>query len=487
MIGVVIIHGFFPNKTGHQLANNSRRTSVSMRIYLPEISWHDREPIYSCSFNPADPSKFATCGVGRQIRLWRINSVLVDTQPTVDFLSEMSWHSRTVNVVRFSNTDGLILASGGDDAVICLSKLAPTNTISNRKEEYSEIWQLHKTLRGHLEDVLDLVWGADNLLLFSSSVDNAVIIWDVEKGVKQSIVNENLGFVQSVAIDPFYCYLCTLTADQTMRVYNFNTLKKIFKVYKLSGSYLLDAAPKMNITSMKLFMGKEYGTFLRKLMFTIDGQFLIATGAQMLDSKGTFHTMAAVVFHRDNLNRPIAFLSTNQESTIGVAVYPYKLVKRVQIKSEHDNGGFASKFNLKYRLIVAVLTEQSILLYDSEQERPFGRICDIHYASLTDIAWSSDGRYLSVTSIDGYVTFVMINLDEFGEIYKEDEMIAEDKILDTNKDPKQFEFTKFGKHAVLGHQALRSQQTSYQNLQTEEDISLSLSHQMEESMEISNR
>ena len=71
--------------------------------------------------------------------------------------------------------------------------------------------------------------------------------------------------------------------------------------------------------------------------------------------------------------------------------------------------------NLPYRMIFAVATFSNVLLYDTSQVAPIGMISEIHYAAITDMSWSSDGSILSISSNDGYCTFVHFEDGELGE------------------------------------------------------------------------
>ena len=53
---------------------------------------------------------------------------------------------------------------------------------------------------------------------------------------------------------------------------------------------------------------------------------------------------------------------------------------------------------------------------------PFSFINGIHYSNLSDLSWSSNGRLVILTSIDGFCTFVSFKEGELGEIYREEEM-----------------------------------------------------------------
>lgn len=43
--------------------------------------------------------------------------------------------------------------------------------------------------------------------------------------------------------------------------------------------------------------------------------------------------------------------------------------------------------SLPYRVVFAVASEDSVLLYDTQQSFPFGYVSNIHYHTLSDISW----------------------------------------------------------------------------------------------------
>lgn len=40
-----------------------------MRVETAQIYWHDKKPVYSIDFHPADPARFATAGGDNAIRV----------------------------------------------------------------------------------------------------------------------------------------------------------------------------------------------------------------------------------------------------------------------------------------------------------------------------------------------------------------------------------------------------------------------------------
>lgn len=54
------------------------------------------------------------------------------------------------------------------------------------------------------------------------------------------------------------------------------------------------------------------------------------------------------------------------------------------------------------------------MLYDTQRTTPFAYISNLHYATLTDIAWTGDGCSLIMSSADGFCSIVEFGLNELG-------------------------------------------------------------------------
>lgn len=95
--------------------------------------------------------------------------------------------------------------------------------------------------------------------------------------------------------------------------------------------------------------------------------------------------------------------------------------------------------DLPYRMIFAVASKSSVFLYDTQQRIPFASISKIHYAHLTDVTWSNDGRILIASSFDGFCTLICFEDGELGEVYDQppykiiQQINADDKENQTKK------------------------------------------------------
>ncbi|KAJ7595006.1 WD40 repeat-like protein [Mycena floridula] len=69
-------------------------------------------------------------------------------------------------------------------------------------------------------------------------------------------------------------------------------------------------------------------------------------------------------------------------------------------------GTTSSMFLLPYRMLFAVVTMDTLAVYDTQQSTPICLLTKLHYDEFTDVTWSPDGQCLLLSSRDGYCTLV---------------------------------------------------------------------------------
>jgi chromatin assembly factor 1 subunit B len=74
----------------------------------------------------------------------------------------------------------------------------------------------------------------------------------------------------------------------------------------------------------------------------------------------------------------------------------------------------APSFALPYRVVFAVATLDHVLLYDTSQAAPLALLGALHFAAITDLAWSPDGAFLAVASADGYCSLIAFDAGDLG-------------------------------------------------------------------------
>ncbi|KAK0605093.1 hypothetical protein LWI29_022662 [Acer saccharum] len=153
------------------------------------------------------------------------------------------------------------------------------------------------------------------------------------------------------------------------------------------------------------------------LEWSTDGAFLISGSVdnscivwdinkgsviQILDDH--FHYVQGVAW--DPLSKPALQLPGGSKPVIAVRFCPLTFSLR-----EPNSAGF---FKLPYRIVFAIATLNSLYIYDTESVPPIAILAGLHYAAITDIAWSPDARYLALSSQDGYCTLVEFENNELG-------------------------------------------------------------------------
>ena len=61
--------------------------------------------------------------------------------------------------------------------------------------------------------------------------------------------------------------------------------------------------------------------------------------------------------------------------------------KPLEVETNSSSQGPAMAFSLPYRMIYAVATEDSVLLYDTQQQTPLCVVSNLHCATFTDLTW----------------------------------------------------------------------------------------------------
>ncbi|CAH9123243.1 unnamed protein product [Cuscuta epithymum] len=376
-----------------------------MRGGAVQINWHDTKPVLTLDINPVT-GILATGGADCEIKLWTISSSEDPKKaPGVAYKTSLTYHSSAINVLRFSPS-GEHLASGADGGELMLWKL--------HSADGGEAWKVLKTLSFHRKDVLDLEWSKDGSYLISGSVDNSCIIWDANKGCVHQILDGHFHYVQGVAWDPLSKYAASLSSDRSCRIY-INKPSKTKGIEKMSFvcQHVVAKIEPQTVDESKsakshLFLDETLPSFFRRLSWSPDGSFLLVPAGSYKCSPASAPTNTAFVFSRNDLSRPALMLPGASKPVVATRFCP------VAYNLRGLNSSSSTLFKLPHRLIFAVATLNSVYIYDTEGVEPIAVIAGIHYAAITDIAWSPTGKFLALSSQDGYCTLLEFENEELG-------------------------------------------------------------------------
>ena len=392
-------------------------------------------------------------------------------------------HISTVNICRFS-PNGKYLATGSDDntIIIWVQKLRPT-TFGSTEEKIS--WCNHKILRGHSGDVYDLSWNPESKYLISGSVDNYCMIWNIEKAKCVNRFMDHEHFVQGVSWDPRNKYILTQSSDKSVRFYK-NTQSKLemkfiyinqlkrFEIKNKNNSNNInnnnenstniknnekieqnkkEENNKMIIEEEKNNMNKnninssnkkekekdnyqknvlsyhyyfadedQCNTFVRRSSFSPDGKICLLVSGVMQNplDKNELNFVVWGVSRKD-FSRPKFYIPTLNKSSTCVRFCPI-----IFHKKEKNDNSCPALLELNYVMIFAIGTNDSVFIYGTDSIKPRYALTNIHYQSITDLAWNGD-KMLAISSSDGYISFVSFEENELGIPFKPEEINWDDE------------------------------------------------------------
>jgi chromatin assembly factor 1 subunit B len=359
-----------------------------MRVEIPQIFWHgNRERIMSLDLHSS--GLLATCGADlinqNWIRVWDLqmkNNNLVPVH--IDDLA--GTHERAVNVVKFS-PDSNFIASGGDDCCIVVWERRKKPVFGENRE--IDGWGSKRLLRGHAGEIHDLCWNHDSTCIASAGMDGQVLVFHVERARVQCRLEVGKG---AQGVTWHGNLIAVQSSDRTLRIYK--QTKK--------GFYIKHAIKEYEKT--KLFQDEHSSSpFFRRLSFSTDGNLLLTT-AGIYNSVPVSHIFIRKQFDAPCITLPISLQDNERNYVVACRCCPvfFQTSKSAELIT-----------GLGYRIVWAVCTRDSIFIYSNEDTTPLAAITNPHFASLTDVSWPTD-RILAVSSLDGYVSFVLFDKDELG-------------------------------------------------------------------------
>jgi len=353
----------------------------------------DDLPIFSCDIHPLG-KKFATGGQGDdcgRVTIWNMEPILSPKaqkdSSVPKMLCQMDNHLACVNCVRWSS-NGKYLASAGDDKLVMLWTLSAYGggaVFGGGGKVNHESYRCAHTLRLHSGDVLDIAWSPDDTWLATASVDNTVIVWDVEKLPQTvAILKGHTGLVKGVTWDPVGKYLASQSDDKTLRVWR-------------TTDWGLEAV----VTEPFEDCGGT--THVLRLNWSPDGQYLVSAHAmngggptaQILDREGW-------KFEKDFVGHRKAITCVRFNDNI---------FEKYRNDVDEDSG---KKVLCNYVCLAIGSRDRSLSVWLTALKRPLFVVHDVFDSSILDLSWSKDGFVLIACSMDGSVAAVVMDKTELG-------------------------------------------------------------------------
>jgi len=217
------------NCSGSLLASCS--SDLSIKLWDAEMEYacvktirgHDHA-ISAVLFLPPSAAVLASASRDGTVKLWSVKTGFVQ--------DTLTHHQNWVRALACS-ADGLLLASGGNDQVVTVVKVANKEVV----------WEL----KGHEHVVECLAFptmlekaGVGESMLVSGSRDKTVKVWNVVTGVCAHSFAVHDNWVRGVSIHRSRNYVISVGDDRTMRVFDVPN-KRVLKTFEDAGEHFVQA------------------------------------------------------------------------------------------------------------------------------------------------------------------------------------------------------------------------------------------------------
>ena len=167
----------------------------------------------------------------------------------------------------------------------------------------------------------------------------------------------------------------------------------------------------------------QCNTFVRRSSFSPDGKICLLVSGVMQNPKDK-NELDFVVWgvSRKDFSRPKFYIPTLNKSSTCVRFCPLIFHKR----EEDNENNTPALLDLNYVMIFAIGTNDSVFIYGTDSIQPRYALTNIHYQSITDLAWNGD-KMLAISSSDGYISFVVFEENELGIPYKPEDITWDDE------------------------------------------------------------
>ncbi|KAJ2495708.1 Chromatin assembly factor 1 subunit [Coemansia sp. RSA 2052] len=333
-----------------------------------------------------------------------------------------------------------------------------------------EVWRPVAMLRGSLADICDLAWSPGGNFLVSASVDNTARIWDAREARCLQVLADHSHYVQGVAWDPLGEFIATQSSDRSLRVYRWvasrdpreiksgtevvallvthysmplptsgqneeeereeeSALADGMEGVELQSTKALDDEPEKTdcsdtpataeatapplpppppaTRSQRLFHDDNLASFFRRPSISPDGRLLAAAAGVQRDRSAR---NTSYIWARDALQAPpVLSLAGHAKPVVATRWAPcrFAAIKRT------DDAPLAGAWladDTDSRMMLAVASQSSVAIYDTSMGGgAIGLMSGLHYAAITDLAWTYDGSHMVLTSIDGFASVVSVD------------------------------------------------------------------------------
>lgn len=250
---------------------------------------------------------------------------------------------------------------------------------------------------GHDNDVQDLGWSYDSSILVSVGLDSKVVVWSGHTFEKLKTIAVHQSHVKGITFDPANKYFATASDDRTVRIFRFTSPAPNSTSHDQMNNFVLEQ------TISAPFANSPLTAYFRRCSWSPDGMHIAAANAV----NGPVSSVAIV--NRGSWDGDINLIG--HEAPVEVCSFSPRLYSREPIqKQPADN--HAAQHHIT--VIACAGADKSLSVWITSNARPIVVAQEMAAKSISDLAWSPNGKCLYATALDGTIVAVRFEEGELG-------------------------------------------------------------------------
>lgn len=275
-----------------------------------------------------------------------------------------------------------------------------TNVVGNVGTDEAppvENWRTIRRLIGHDNDVQDLGWSYDSSILVSVGLDSKVVVWSGHTFEKLKTISVHQSHVKGITFDPANKYFATASDDRTVRVFRFTSPAPNSSAHDQMNNFVLEH------TITAPFTQSPLTAYFRRCSWSPDGMHIAAANAV----NGPVSSVA--IINRGSWDGDINLIG--HEAPVEVCSFSPRLYTREPVKKQQGEHAAAQHH---ITVIACAGADKSLSVWITSNARPIIVAQEMAAKSMSDLAWSPDGRCLFATALDGTIVAARFEDGELG-------------------------------------------------------------------------
>ena len=259
-----------------------------------------------------------------------------------------------------------------------------------------ENWKIVRRLIGHDNDVQDLGWSHDSSILVSVGLDSKIVVWSGHTFEKLKTLVSHQSHVKGLTFDPANKYFATASDDRTIKIWRFQSPGPNSGPHDQINNFMLEA------TIAPPFKSSPLTTYFRRCSWSPDGMHIATANAV----NGPVSSVA--IINRGTWDGDIHLIG--HEGPVEVCAFSPRLFTN-HAPGALPEGGRPPQV---HTVIACAGQDKSLTIWITTNPRPLVIVKDLGKKSLSDLAWTPDGKTLYAACLDGTIVMAQFEMSELG-------------------------------------------------------------------------